>query len=162
MALGMRRLRLARSRYTDFWRGKADKSDGISTQSRYTLPCVPDTTTASRPKASRTPSLSRPKAGPEVWGPSMSPWLTWAEGPWNTQLFAAEGRLGGCGGRLPTANKGWEGCHRQPNRNKWSPSPGGRARGTTRSGPGGVGRFRSTGKAYPQDGLHAADGAINP
>jgi hypothetical protein len=48
------------------------------------------------------------------------------------------------------------------NRNKWSPSPGGRARGTTRSGPGGVGRFRFYSKAYPQGGLHAADGAINP
>src|ERR1700736_6497465 len=114
MALGMRRLRLARSRYTDFWRDKADKSDGISTQSRYTLPCVPDTP----PQVGRRP----------------------VEHP----AFAAGGRIGGVGGRPPTANKGWECCHRQPNTDKWSPSPGGRARGTTRSGPGGVGRFRST------------------
>jgi hypothetical protein len=95
MPLGMSRLRLARSSYTDYWWGKADKSDGISTQSRYTVPCTPDTI----PPSGRRLTFSRPKGRTRGMEASMSPWLTWAEGPWNTQLFAAEARTGGVAGR---------------------------------------------------------------
>jgi hypothetical protein len=65
---------------------------------------------------------------------------------------------GGWGGVPQQRTGGRESERSSLNRNKWSPSPGGRARGTTRSGPGGVGRFRSTVKlktaCMPQIGDH--------
>jgi len=53
------------------------------------------------------------------------------------------------GGVPPQRTVGRESERSSLNRNKWSPSPGGRARGTTRSDPGGVGQFRFYSKAYP-------------
>ena len=85
-----------------------------------------------------------------------------AEGQWPAGVCCRRPHRGVWGGVPPQRTAGRESERSSLNRNKWSPSPGGRARGTTRSDPGGVGQFRFYSKAYPQGGLHAADGAINP
>jgi hypothetical protein len=69
--------------------------------------------------------------------------------------FAAEGSIGVRGPSprskqsSPTVNKGCEGCHWQPNRNKWSPSPGGESEGDHTVRPWGGRPVPFYSKAYP-------------
>lgn len=103
--------------------------------------------TKSRPKPSATTvrgpptQLTRTQQARQKHG-------NWASEPDPDKSPTPRGRRpppGRVAGRPPTKNKSPGRLRTATEQQRFgSPSPGGRARGTRRSGPGGVGRFRST------------------